>query len=265
LKDINDKLKETIEETFDKLIIDKTRISGQTICSLTQEEYKDPYYLNLTGRSYEFEAIKKAIETHLYNNENLRLEDITLTPEMIDRIVLVPNFSISKNTYYHRSNSYKFDSNKIKKEPFNIDKLLKNNIPKFSNEMRNILEKDVKREIWNYEEIWEIYATYRDLNSKWPDEKVYIRDIQFDRINLIRNHPKCNTGHVTFKNCKFSQSVLNVLGCWCGVSFEDCLFENCKLVYDENSNFHHKLKHDGCLFQNCKNVGCKDEKTIPWL
>ena len=253
IKDIEEKIKHDVIETLEKyhLVMDKTKMSGDKLCSLTQDEFKNPYWLNINGRTYEFDSIKEAINKTLFMDENLRLEDVTLTPEMLDRIRLTPNDDLFDPQRVRRGIEYCPDLKELKIFPYDESRIRKNNIPNFSSKVREILDFSDENNCWRYKELWEAYALEKDLEPKWSGDKLAIRDLELTGIILTKYHPKCNTGKIIFKNIHFIDCVIDCDACWCGAEFKDCKFSDCVMMSSKPSSYA-QFTLTRCTKHNCK-------------
>lgn len=246
----------------EECLVDKTRVSGNDTCSLSQEKFVYPCYLNLTGRTYELNAFKSAIEATLYQDNPLRLEDITISPEMVGRIVLTPNRSLSHRYF----NQWRPDPERVRAVPFSLERIRRNNLPDFSPILRRYFREKDDNGMWLYPDLWAEYARRRDLDTNWPFDTVYIRDLEIHRTNVLQAHPKCNDGQVIFKNCHFIDSLIVIDHCWCGISFEDCQFTKCQMVYLLNDPPTMKFKGRRCRWMSdCISVEYSKFSEIKWL
>jgi hypothetical protein len=234
--DEHPELKNKMEEELKKdlkyyTVVDKTRTNGDEVCSLTLEKFKNPYFVTKNGRSYEKEAILDAIEHSIYKDRPLRLEDIYLTPEMVEGgggLTLYPNQSLGSPD----KQPIEIDPKMIVKNPFNINLVYEKNIVEFSDYLKNITPNE--NEMWDYKKLWAFYAGFRDLNKEWANDCVAIENLVVENQKFPNLHPKCDSGHIVFKNVLFRDCTIDVSACWCGFNIEACKFDNCTLIYPGN-------------------------------
>ena len=254
---VKTRLTEAIKDAEEKLnsvyhfYPDWSMSTDQKTCPLTLDEYEEPYFLNMNGRTYSKKAIIEAVQSTLLKGENLRLEDITIYPDedTAHNFKLYAHRTLNPNAKYLNGEPHgividveAMTYKGYRETPAN------RNIPEFSKWLGNI--NSDSNGMWDDDNLYAKYARKRGLPEKPADGRRRVEDIKIEDIMMFRHHPKCDEGIFVFSNCKFTRCMLK-LYCWCGVTFINCLFEQC-IITD-------KLERDvsarGCLFKNCITEG----------
>ncbi len=232
------------------------------VCSLTHDKLEQPCLLNLTGRTYSFPAIRRAIEETLLKDENLRLEDATITPDQVKDIVLYKHKTmiekIGEKNVHIFPNKISYERSVIQEKPFDTMRVYMRNIPEMSDVIDNYgRDAKDKQEIWNSEDIISQYLKLRRLPPV-PSQTTTIEDLFLRNIKLFRHHPKCNDGgNIIFKNVLIKGCKLEIR-CWCGVVFRQCHFVNCTVDLRNTDKTTHRLNLSNVYFINCEFILKKD-------
>ena len=255
------------------LIVDQSRISGDKICSLSQEEFDTPVILNVNGRTYSRKHLQEALEKTIYKDKELRLEDVTLRPNMTNPhkhgIFYFENLSMPTKNRNWQLQEIRYKMIKpedIQWEPFNHDKVILNNLPEVVEVIR--LEANVGNDgTVKMDDSWAIYAQKRGLTQEESkDTSIGFRYLHLEKINAFKFHAKSMTGLIVFNNCLFENCIISVTNCWCGFRFKDCQFKNCKLVKIPDGSDHCPM-YSSCT--RCTYVDCQEvthlNKDIPWF
>jgi hypothetical protein len=203
---------------YEEIRPDVTDTSGDTTCSLTLEEFQYPVLLSINNRTYEKVAIQEAIETILMQGQDLRLEDVTLTPMSLHKIQLFaksgPYFSGAPRVItYPEFTGW---------PPFDLQRAQNGNIPEASRWFTEIPALDGSHLKLHY--LWTRYSGHRRLPEP-KDENYIIRDLIVENIALLPKHSKMHGGYIVFINVLFRNCTVPST-CWCGVKFISCRFEN---------------------------------------
>lgn len=235
-------------------IIDQSRTNGDKLCPLSQEEYNEPHILSLNGRSYSLEDFLNAVESTLYKGSPLRLEDTTILVDMLNGkgITLYPNKSLGATLDDH----IVLDPEKIELKRFDENLVYKNNIKCMSDIIKNVPKNS--NEMWDYMAIWKSYAKERGFNQEWAGLTVSIEDIIIKDQTLPNLHPKCDSGHIIFKNCLFKNCTIDIKACWCGFDIKSSMFLNCKMIFPDDKpdidiygpNYQNKISY--CEMDECQ-------------
>lgn len=213
-------------------MLDVSKTNGDEICPLSQEEFENPYILSLNGRTYSLTPFMEAVEAILFQGNPLRLEDVTLLPEMLTNLKFYPH-----KTRGTKGEIITFNKNQIKLLPYDGLLIKKENIKEISSFLKNM----PKREIWDYKGLWSLYAGKRGYNQKWPGIGVSISNLKIKDQTFPppNSHPKCDSGHITFKNIYFKNCIIDLSSCWCGLDIKTSLFEDCIFLISKNNIGHH--------------------------
>lgn len=224
--------------------VDVSKTNSDDTCPLSQEDYEDPYVLSLNGRTYSKESFLEAVKATLFKGNPLRLEDTTLLPEMLNGLKFYPHGS--RGT---KGATINFDTKQIKLEPYNNLLVNKENIKAVSLFLKNM----PKQEIWDYKGLWSLYAEARGYNKNWPGIGVSIANLKIKDQTFPppNSHPKCNDGHITFKNIHFKSCNINLTACWCGFDIKTSLFEDCIFLTKDNKSGHNP-QITMCMQGNCE-------------
>jgi hypothetical protein len=101
-------------------------IYQDTICTISQEPFTKPYILNITGRTYNFDAIMTALNEAASSDTDLITIDGVITPTMMSNrsIVLYPNLMMWPSADGDSLPIYTFDV--VKYKPFDQAKIQPN-------------------------------------------------------------------------------------------------------------------------------------------
>lgn len=212
---------------YGDIIADISETAEDEVCGLTLEPLQRPVVLSANGRTYEGSAIRDAIEMSVLKGEDLRLEDVTLTPAGIHNVCLY-----SKMGPYFMGQSPKPEEylEFTGWASFNRHQAESRNIPEFSSWMNQSLP--VGETHTKLGELWARYAAARGVPVVSCDGVQVVRDLVVENVRLLPGHAKTDGGmtfiNVLFRNCTVGED------CWCGIRFISCRFEGTDL-----SKIHH--------------------------
>jgi hypothetical protein len=199
--------------------IDWSRTKNQTTCLISQEKFVKPYILNLNGMTYSKISIMDAIEKTLLIDESLRLENRTLVPADIEKIVLIPNLSL----VWKNPKVITFSAKQVKIKDFDEREAQSKNIKGFS-EFIAALPPTLGSESMDIEKLKHFYASARDMPL--TDVNETIENLVIQNIKFPPYHPK---GYpVTFCNILFEKCEI-IMQCWCGIKIKSSKFVDCTM------------------------------------
>ncbi len=200
--------------------------SGDKLCSLTQDIISKPYIVNLTGRSYSFDAIMKAISTTLLVGNNLRLEDLLLTPDVLPVLILYRNNTLwnyaSCDLQIVSPSRVEFSMANIKDQGYDKERILGRNIP----QMSKIIEEacpEIREETWNPRTIGKKYREFRRITEAYEDSPFFIIEDLLITSITIQGALKCAGKLYIFQNVLFTKCEFK------GIDFYDVALKNCEL------------------------------------
>lgn len=247
-----------VAEIENNTILDAGRSNGDTTCPLTCDVYSKPVLLNLNGRTYSFDAIQLAIAKSLMKDENLRLEDMTITPSRLNEIVLLPRTDL-KESHPDIPKKFSYEYVSIEFQSFDMTKVVAKNIPEMNAVLANLPKNS--NGMWDYHMLWNSYAKFRELPLFTCNDEL-IENLSFENILLPPHHPKCDRGHITFKNILFKNCRID-LNCWCGISVRSSKFKLC--IFD-CTKLDREMSLSRCILEECtfvvKGRNTKEEKCI---
>lgn len=217
-------------ETYMMDIKDKTASAGSTPgnpahCAISQEPFRIPYILNLTGRTYELLYIQRAIRTSLIEADHtLHLEDGLIRPEMLGNIVLWPNRTLGCP---ESERPLKYPAPKVIVYVFD-ERRPRHRNPAF---VCDFSAADING-LWNME------AAARLHGHMLPtyEERVMVRDFIIEHADPFRYHAKpFGAGRAIFNNCLFRGCIIRI-DCLCGVEFQGCKFDKCHFIMSSDDN-----------------------------
>lgn len=220
-------------------IVDWARTSDQSECVLSADPFDNPHLLSLNGRSYSFAAIQRAIKCTLAMGENLRLEDVTLTPLDVTKIHLYPNYSLPG--WRFKPNKVTMDEKVIPLAKLRYDgaKILEKNVPAIS----ALFDKLPVTEDGYHQSgkpLLDAYNCHHGTIGK------VVQNLGVSRAVFPRSHLKLDSP--VMQNVMFHSCVIYV-NCWCGIRFVGCRFDNCVFVISKYAD-HFNLSL--CEETNCK-------------
>lgn len=232
---------EIIDSIKQKTFIDWSRTSNEKICPISCDNYENPVILNMDGRTYSFQYIKEMIEKSLIEDENLRLESVTLTPSHLQKMILYPHKDLGKTI----DKPFSFANTTVKIKLFQQYLVEKHNIPEMNSIIGEIRKNHNK--MWDYIFLWDTYAKKRGGLPMFNGNTETIQNLILEKIKFPKEHPKCDTGHLLFKNILFKECEINI-SCFCGVDINSSLFENCTI---DLSSCSRSTNLKRCIFKNC--------------
>jgi hypothetical protein len=212
------------ERALNVLLRDVSRTAGDTRCSLSLLDYSDkacvPYILNANGRTYDRDALVQAIEATLPHGHPLRLEDGTIEPEHLQKLVLYPNASLGARADY---TVLVFEDREVAIHAFDERVQL---------EERPAFWDDVARTDPAYDEMWNMAgaAAKHGFAKSDRESRIVVANQRCVGRRFLQPHPKISCGTVTFRNCEFRHCDVD-LKCWCGPRFHGCRFIDCRFHF----------------------------------
>ncbi len=227
----------------DMFIHDKSRSAGDRACSISLDTFDtcQPYLLNLTGRSYARQSITELIAATLAEGLPMNLEDGRIEPEQLQNIRLYANNSLGPIASDAPTVIDYSDAPRVFR-PFNPNVALQS-IPALWEAAipgGNARNEDPR---WHFHD-----AAARFLPPTHTSASTIVaKDLLCEDAFPLPAHAKVPPGKVVFRNCLFRRCTV-LLGCWCGVQFVGCRFEDCtfELMY---MNMHYQDTMKQCEFQ----------------
>lgn len=201
-------------------LIDWSRTSGQTECALTTEAFQEPVLLNANGRCYDGAALKSAIACTLMQGENLRLEDITLTPVHSGSLVIYPNYSLPGWDPKSRKVSSMTVAIPNAKVGYDGAKILSRNVPSVA-ALFDKLPLSADGYTQSFAPLLEAYRRHSSSTSN------IVQHLGVSRAVFPRSYLKLDSvvlHNIFFKSCVF------YLNCWRHLCFVGCRFESCIFI-----------------------------------
>lgn len=243
-----------IEQIQTRSIVDWARTSNQMTCPLSLEDFDKPYILNMNGRTYSKEFITQAIKESLYKDESLRLEDMTLQPSMIERIILLPNLSLQElSLWKNKPKEITFSAANIQVKDFNEQEARIKNINGFSEFIRDL--PPIIDGLLDAEKLYNYYADARgiaQITKTIGNRDIYttvdkcIENLVIQNIKFPSSHPK---GGLIFNNILFEKCQI-IMKCWCGLRVKSSKFVDCTIDLKKFSGRPIVLKRTKLV--NCK-------------
>lgn len=199
-------------------------IYQDTICTISQEPFTKPYILNVTGRTYNIDAILTALNEAASSDTDLITIDGVVTPTMMSNrsIVLYPNLMMWPDANGDSLPIYTFDS--VKYKPFDQAKIQLN--PALTQFILNPPSEDIA------------FVTLLELTNTPPSRIVTIGDnthVEPTDTIVIKNLEFANTSNLFSKY--FKQIRLRL---------HNCYFKGCDFKYLPRC-----IKFFSCKFEEC--------------
>ncbi len=213
--------------TFVLFILDVSRTNEDTICPITLKPFAacNPHLLNFNGRSYARKALMEVADG-LKSGLQMRLEDTTLHPEQLRKLVFYPNESLGAEAGQHPV--------KFKTEPPPIHKFDPSIELENHPEFWACINKGDKEQ-WNLDAAIETY-NIPSKENRCDLNFTVIANQYCSKQKLCWPHPKTiSHGCPIFKNCLFVECEI-YCACWCGAYFHGCRFLNCTFVFWQTPN-----------------------------